>query len=96
MRVEELRKVSLPKVIEVTLDEFMDECQKMGHKVDKCGYINQILDKVEEGKQQGKKEMIEEIPWKRTVIGPERSMPPRTEICFVTLDELEQLRKSQQ
>jgi len=48
MTIEELIKASLPKVIEVTLDEFMDECQKMGHKVDKCGYINQILDKVRE------------------------------------------------
>ena len=31
-----------------TIDEYVEECQQKGHRVDKCGYISQILDKVEE------------------------------------------------
>lgn len=44
----EWREASLHKVIETTLDEYVEECSQMNHRVDKCGYINQILDKVAE------------------------------------------------
>ena len=45
------KEASLYKVIETTLDEYLDECKRMGGRVDKCGYIGQILDKVEEEKK---------------------------------------------
>ena len=52
----EWKEASLHKVIETTLDEYCDECKRMGYRVDKCGYIGQILDKVEEEKQRSEGE----------------------------------------
>ena len=53
---QEWKEASLDKVIEITLDEYHDECEQMGYRVDKCGYIGQILDKVEEEKQRSEAE----------------------------------------
>ena len=56
MILQEWKGARLDKVIEVTLDEYVDECKTMGYRVDKCGYIGQILGKVEEEKQRSKGE----------------------------------------
>ena len=45
---EEWGRASLFKVIEKTLDEYVESCESMRYRVDKCGYIHQILDKVEQ------------------------------------------------
>lgn len=53
MKPEEIRGATLHKVIEVTLDEYLDDSNKTpyrntGYRPDKCGYIGQILDKIKE------------------------------------------------
>lgn len=45
MESKEWETASLFKVVEVTLDEYAEECEQMGRRVDKCGYISQILEK---------------------------------------------------
>lgn len=57
----EWRKASLHKVVETTLDEYVEECERTPYKdtsyrPDKCGYIGQILDKVEQEKQRSEGE----------------------------------------
>jgi len=47
MEQNEFKQASLHTVIEVTLEEYVRECEQMGYHVDKCGYIGQILEKVE-------------------------------------------------
>jgi len=46
MEQKEWKEASLHRVVEVTLDEYVEECKRMGYRVDKCGFILQILDKV--------------------------------------------------
>ena len=93
---EDLRKGLLRE--DVTYEQFIEACKKPGSELYPFADHGVLAAEpiFEGGRQQGRKEMIEEIPWKRTVIGPERSMPPKTEIWFVTSDEVEQLRKIQQ
>ncbi len=48
---QEWKEASLHKVIEVTLDEYIDDRERTPYagtpyRPDKCGYIGQILDKV--------------------------------------------------
>lgn len=47
MEQKEWEKANLHRVVEVTLDEYVEECKRMGYRVDKSGFISQILDKVE-------------------------------------------------
>jgi len=56
MVLQEWKEASLHKVIETTLDEYLNECKQMNCRVDKCGYIGQILDKVEQAKQRAETE----------------------------------------
>lgn len=63
---QELKEASLHKVIETTLEEYAIACETTPHRnyygsgynyhPDKCGYIGQILDKVEEDKQRSEAE----------------------------------------
>lgn len=51
MKLEEIKEATLHRVIEVTLDEYLNDSNKMpyrgtGHGPDKCGYIGQILEKM--------------------------------------------------
>ena len=47
MEKKEWETARLHRVVEVTLDEYVEECERMGHRVDKSGFILQILDKIE-------------------------------------------------
>ncbi len=40
------------------------------------------------------KKVFRELPWKRTVIGNERSMPEKTEIWFITDEERQEIKKA--
>lgn len=56
MLQEDWEKARLHGVIEATLDEYVDECNRTpyrstGYRPDKSGYIGQILDKVEQEKE---------------------------------------------
>lgn len=58
---QEWKEASLHKVIETTLDEYVEESNRTpyrgtNYRPDKCGYICQILDKVEEEKQRSEGE----------------------------------------
>jgi len=61
MVLQEWKEASLHKVIETTLDEYVDECERTPyagtHRPDKCGYIGQILDKVGEENQHSEGEL---------------------------------------
>jgi len=51
MKLDELRKATLYQVVAQTLVEYLHDCQMTpynGREKDRCGYIGQILDKVEE------------------------------------------------
>ena len=48
MTPEELKSATLLRVIEVTLDEYLDDCKRDGYRKDKSGYIGQILSKVDD------------------------------------------------
>ena len=48
MKPTEVKEATLHRVIEVTLDEYLDDCRKDGYRKDKSGYIGQILAKVDD------------------------------------------------
>lgn len=51
------------------------------------------LDKAESLIRQDERERVfRELPWKRTIIGNERSMPDKTVIWFITGEECEALK----
>jgi len=47
MKLEEIREATLHRVIEVTLDGYLDDCKRDGHRKDKSGYTGQMLSKVD-------------------------------------------------
>lgn len=56
MKLEEIREATSHKVIEVTLEEYLNDSNRTpyrgtGRGPDKCGYIGQILMKVEQEKK---------------------------------------------
>ena len=51
MNPEEIKEATLHKVIEVTLDEYLNDSNRTpyrgtGYGPDKCGYIGQILERL--------------------------------------------------
>jgi len=48
MNNKEIKESTLRHVVEVTLDEYLDDCRRDGHRKDKSSYIRQILSKVED------------------------------------------------
>ena len=48
MTPEEIEKATLHRVVEVTLDEYLDVCRRDGYRKDKSGYVGQILSKVDD------------------------------------------------
>lgn len=51
VEIKEWEAASLHRVIETTLDEYVEECNRtpyrgLSYRPDKCGYILQILEKV--------------------------------------------------
>lgn len=66
MTLQELKEASLHRIIETTLEEYAIACETTPHRnyfgsgynyhPDKCGYIGQILGKVEDEKQRSEGE----------------------------------------
>lgn len=46
MRLGEIDRLPLHRVIEETLEEYVSDCERDGYHKDKSGYIGQILSKV--------------------------------------------------